>query len=82
MPSSTHLASLGVLEKNKEREREPSVLALSIPSVTSWFPLLPVTTPAQKLPSSITASQQKDKVREVLKFCAVITNFIEAGISH
>lgn len=74
MPSSTQLASLGVLEKNKEQEREPSVLALSIPSITSWFPLLPVTTPAQKLPSLINASQQKDKVKGVE---ILLSNFIE-----
>nr|XP_023021072.1 conserved oligomeric Golgi complex subunit 1 isoform X1 [Leptinotarsa decemlineata] len=50
LPSSTQLASLGVLEKQREQDLSPSIIALSIPSTSSWFPLLPVTAPSQKMP--------------------------------
>lgn len=48
LPTSGQLSSLGMLEKSKDNEREPSVLGLSIPSTTNWFTLLPVTAPLQK----------------------------------
>ncbi|KAJ8962770.1 hypothetical protein NQ318_001169 [Aromia moschata] len=48
IPSFGQLASLGVTEKTKQQEKVPSVLALSSPSTSSWFPLLPVTAPSQK----------------------------------
>lgn len=62
LPSMGQLSSLGILEKNKEHENEPSVLAISIPSTVSWFPLLPVTAPIQKVTqaSSITHNTYKD----------------------
>lgn len=58
IPSSAQLASVGVPEKSREQERDPSLLALSIPSTSSWFTLLPVSVPTHK--SSTVVSQQRD----------------------
>ncbi|KAF5299103.1 hypothetical protein FQR65_LT09461 [Abscondita terminalis] len=62
LPSMGQLSSLGILEKNKDHENEPSVLAVSIPSTVSWFPLLPVTAPLQKVTqaSSVSHTTYKD----------------------
>lgn len=53
LPNSSQLANLGVIEKNKEQEKDPSALALSVPSNVSWFPLLPVTAPMQKTVTTV-----------------------------
>ncbi|KAG5894614.1 hypothetical protein JTB14_026145 [Gonioctena quinquepunctata] len=50
LPSSGQLSSLGISEKQREQDQNPSILALSTPSTSSWFPLLPVTVPSQKMP--------------------------------
>ncbi|XP_049823467.1 conserved oligomeric Golgi complex subunit 1 isoform X2 [Aethina tumida] len=60
LPSSSQLASLGLSEKNKELEKEPSIIALSTPSTNAWFPLLPVTAPSQKV-STPNAVQKETK---------------------
>ncbi|KAF2904284.1 hypothetical protein ILUMI_01887 [Ignelater luminosus] len=60
LPSSGHLASLGMFEKTKDLEKEPSVLAVSIPSSASWFPLLPVTAPVQKISSQTITTSKND----------------------
>ncbi|KAB0795663.1 hypothetical protein PPYR_09724 [Photinus pyralis] len=62
LPNMGQLASLGLPERNKEHENEPSMLAISVPSTTSWFPLLPVTAPIQKIPqaSSLKPRDYKD----------------------
>ncbi|KAF5273100.1 hypothetical protein FQA39_LY07590 [Lamprigera yunnana] len=61
LPSMGQLSSLGIFEKNTEHESEPSVLALSIPSTVSWFPLLPVTAPIQKVTQPTSISQNINK---------------------
>lgn len=48
VPFSGQLANLGVVEKNKEHGRDPSVLVVSVPSFSSYFMLLPVSSPSQK----------------------------------
>lgn len=49
-----------MFEKSKDLEKEPSVLAVSIPSSASWFPLLPVTAPVQKISSQSVATSKND----------------------
>ncbi|CAH1163940.1 unnamed protein product [Phaedon cochleariae] len=65
LPSPGQLSCLGVSEKLNEQDQNPSILALSVPSSTTWFPLLPVSAPSQKLsgtPSkNIKESTQKPK---------------------
>ncbi|KRT83470.1 hypothetical protein AMK59_4619, partial [Oryctes borbonicus] len=58
LPNSGQLASLGMLEKNKEQEKEPSILPLSVPLSSSWFPLLPVTAPVSKASVQVNRSQK------------------------
>lgn len=57
VPSTAQLASIGVPERSKEQERDPSLLALSIPTTNSWFTLLPVSAPTHK---TATALQQRE----------------------
>ncbi|KAJ8964671.1 hypothetical protein NQ314_004703 [Rhamnusium bicolor] len=66
IPSSGQLASIGVSEKNKEQEKAPSILALSTPSSSSWFPLLPITVPSQKT-SGMSTSKKSTKVGDYNK---------------
>ncbi|GJQ76325.1 hypothetical protein Trydic_g2048 [Trypoxylus dichotomus] len=58
LPNSGQLASLGILEKNKEQEKEPSILPLSVPLTSSWFPLLPVTAPVSKASIQVNRNQK------------------------
>ncbi|XP_025831665.1 conserved oligomeric Golgi complex subunit 1-like [Agrilus planipennis] len=60
LPSAEHLANIGTGEK-REQENEPSIITFSVPSGTVWFPLLPVTAPAQKVLASTGAQTQKQK---------------------
>ncbi|XP_030754438.1 conserved oligomeric Golgi complex subunit 1 isoform X2 [Sitophilus oryzae] len=55
LPSSSQLINLGAYTKGKESEVSPSLMALSTPSTSTWFPLLPITVPSQKLPESLTS---------------------------
>ncbi|CAG9862952.1 unnamed protein product [Phyllotreta striolata] len=57
LPSSNQLANLGVSEKVKEQDQNPNILALSTPSLASWFPLLPVSAPSQRAPGSSTKAK-------------------------
>lgn len=59
LPSSTQLANLGLLEKYKEQEQNPLILELSIPTTSTWFPMLPIMAPMQKVSGS---SGKKTKV--------------------
>ncbi|XP_066149869.1 conserved oligomeric Golgi complex subunit 1 [Euwallacea fornicatus] len=52
LPSTTQLINLGAYKKPKEQEKDPSLMALSTPSSSTWFPLLPITVPSQKMPGS------------------------------
>ncbi|VEN51670.1 unnamed protein product [Callosobruchus maculatus] len=62
LPSSHHLASLGISEKNKEQEQNPSLLALSTPSITTWFSLLPISVPTPKSAAGQLTSKKSAKV--------------------
>lgn len=57
-----------MLEKNKEQEKEPSILPLSVPSTSMWFPLLPVTAPVSK------TSLQVNKNQKDFKVCIIYTS--------
>lgn len=59
VPSTAQLASIGIPERSKEQERDPSLLPLSIPSTNSWFPLLPISAPTHK---NVTSQQRENKV--------------------
>ncbi|KAK9679205.1 hypothetical protein QE152_g40204 [Popillia japonica] len=61
LPNSSQLANLGMLEKNKEQEKEPSILPLSVPSTSMWFPLLPVTAPVSKTSLQVNKNQKDFK---------------------
>ena len=61
LPSSAQLANLGVGEKFKDQEKDPSVLALSVPSIA--FPLF--CTFAHQIPSQKTTAVAN--VQEVAK---------------
>nr|CAH7720903.1 unnamed protein product [Callosobruchus chinensis] len=61
LPSSHHLASLGISEKNKEQEQNPSLLALSTPSSTTWFSLLPISVPTPKSAAGQLTSKKSAK---------------------
>lgn len=66
LPNMGQLSSLGLSEKNKDHENEPSVLAISVPATTSWFPLLPVTAPVQKIPQATSLKHKDYKVNSLL----------------
>lgn len=69
LPSSVQLANLGILEKNKEHEKEPSLLALSVPSIP--FPMF-CTFAHQTSTQKITPSsdvQQNIQVSLIFYFC-------------
>ncbi|XP_056646572.1 conserved oligomeric Golgi complex subunit 1 isoform X1 [Diorhabda sublineata] len=57
LPSTNQLSSLGKSEKSKE-DQNPNLLALSVPSMSTWFPLLPVSAPLQRLPGSTTKNKE------------------------
>ncbi|CAH1981180.1 unnamed protein product [Acanthoscelides obtectus] len=61
LPSPHHLASLGIYEKNKEQEQNPSLLALSTPSSTTWFSLLPISVPTSKFAAGQLTSKKSTK---------------------
>lgn len=48
LPTPMQTANIGIMEKSKEQEKEPSILAVSIPSTNVWFSLLPITAPSYK----------------------------------
>lgn len=66
LPTSSQLANLGLLEKNKEHDKEPSVLAMSNPVTSTWFPLLPVTAPVQKTATVSIQPKDTSKVSVIL----------------
>ncbi|KAF7280737.1 hypothetical protein GWI33_005591 [Rhynchophorus ferrugineus] len=61
LPSSAQLINLGAYTKTKDQEKNPNLMALSVPSNNAWFPLLPITVPSQKLPG---ASASKKETKE------------------
>lgn len=63
VPSSAQLASLGIPERSKEQEKDPSLLALSVTTTNSWFSLLPVSAPTHK---SATALQIRENQVRIL----------------
>lgn len=65
IPSTSQLASIGVPERSKLQERDPSLLALSIPTTNSWFPLLPVSASTHK---TATLLQQKENIKVCFLF--------------
>ncbi|KAK9892275.1 hypothetical protein WA026_019082 [Henosepilachna vigintioctopunctata] len=48
LPSYMQLANIEMTDKGKDQEKDPSVLLISNPSSSSWFPLLPITAPSHK----------------------------------
>ncbi|CAG9837073.1 unnamed protein product [Diabrotica balteata] len=59
LSSSNQLANLGVSDKLKQGIQNPNLLALSAPSMSTWFPLLPVSVPSQKLPGTTTKNDEE-----------------------
>ncbi|KAJ3639005.1 hypothetical protein MTP99_002332 [Tenebrio molitor] len=63
LPSSAQLANLGVSEKFKDQEKEPSVLALSVPSVAlPLFCTFAHQIPSQKAAAAAATDMQQTKI--------------------
>ncbi|XP_022908851.2 conserved oligomeric Golgi complex subunit 1 isoform X1 [Onthophagus taurus] len=67
LPNNNQLSNLGMMEKNKEHEKDPSILPISIPSSNSWFPLLPVTAPIQKTATAVSLQSKDQKISPKVK---------------